>query len=61
MFVYKQQNMLKSSLLFKKNTNFTGKLFDKKAKFSGNHFFMNPNIQGNFQICINVPLCAFNR
>ena len=28
----------------------------KNAKFSGQYFYMNNNIQGDFQICINVPL-----
>ena len=26
------------------------------AKFSGYYFYMNFNIQGDFQICISVPL-----
>ena len=28
----------------------------KNAKFSGNYFYMNTNILGDFQICSNVPL-----
>ena len=28
----------------------------KIAKFSGYYFYMNLNIQGDFQICISVPL-----
>ena len=28
----------------------------KNAKFSGYYFYMNLNIQGDFQICISVPL-----
>ena len=52
--------MLKISLLSKKFTNFTGKnsriLRIKNAKFSGYHFYMNTNILGDFQICINEPL-----
>ena len=28
----------------------------KTVKFSGYHFYMNPNIYGYFQICISVPL-----
>ena len=28
----------------------------KNAKFSGYCFYMNPNIWGNFQICISAPL-----
>ena len=29
-------------------------LGNKKAKLSGYCFYMNTNIQGNFEICINV-------
>ena len=32
----------------------------KNAKFSGYCFYMNPNIRGNFQICISVPLIIFS-
>ena len=49
--IQKQQDMLKSSLLFKKNTNFTGWSVDNSrilrimnAKFSRYCFYMNPNI-----------------
>ena len=28
----------------------------KNAKFFGYHFYMDTNIQGDFQICISVPL-----
>ena len=37
--------MLKISLLFKKNAN-----------FSGYYFYIKLNILGDFQICISVPL-----
>ena len=37
--------MLKSSLLFKKNSNFTLR-----------GFYMKPSISWNFQICISIPL-----
>ena len=32
-------------------------------KFSGYHFYKNANEQGDFQICINVPLstCSFQK
>ena len=53
--------MLKISLLFKKNTNFTGFLTVriltvKSGNLSGYYFYMNQNIYGDFQICISVPL-----
>ena len=48
--------MLKISLLFKKNTNFTGTFTIKNVKFSGYYLYMNSNIWGDFQICISVPL-----
>ena len=58
--IQKQQNMLKISQLFKKNTNFTVNnsriLRIQNAKFSGYCFHMKPNIQSIFQICISVPL-----
>ena len=28
----------------------------KNAKFSGKYYYMNTKIQGDFQICISVPL-----
>ena len=31
-------------------------LRSKNAKFSGYYFYLNPNIQGDFEICISVPL-----
>ena len=52
--------MLKISLRFKKYTNFTGFknsssiLRIKNEKFSGYCFYMNANIQGDFQICISI-------
>ena len=52
--------MLKISLLLKKLTNFTGKLREKSrckyAKFSGYWFYMNTTLEGDFQICVCVPL-----
>ena len=52
--------MLKIGLLLKKFLNFTGKYLEKSrfknAKFSGYWFYMNTNLQGDFQICICVPL-----
>ena len=51
--------MLKSSVLFKKNTNFNGNsriVRIKNAKFSGHYFYTNTNLQGDFQICVRVPL-----
>ena len=51
--------MLKISLLFKKNTNFTVNnsriLTIKNAKFSGYFVYMNLNTWKDFQICISVP------
>ena len=52
--------MLKISLLFIKiqtlRVNNSRILTIKNAKFSGCYFYMNPNIWGEFQICISVPL-----
>ena len=31
----------------------------KKAKFSGYCFYMNTNLQGDFRICISVPVKEF--
>ena len=46
--------------LFKKFTKFTGKnsriLRIKNAKFSGYCFYINTNMELDFQICISVPL-----
>ena len=56
--------MLKISLLFKKFTNFTRKYLEgsyEGSKFSGYCFYMNLNTQGDFQICIIVPLETSNR
>ena len=57
--IQKQKNILKISLLFKKNSNFTGKYLQvtriNDAKFLGYFFYMNLNIQWNFQICTSVP------
>ena len=57
--IQKQKNILKISVLFMKLTNFTGKYSRivriKIAKFSGYCFYMNTNIQGDFQIYISVP------
>ena len=54
----KQYIILKSSLLFKKNANFTGECWRilkiKDAKFF-NFVYMNSNIK-NFQFYISVPL-----
>ena len=53
--------MLKSSLPFRKNLNFTGKWVNnsrvpriKNANFSGYHFYMNANKHGDCQICISL-------
>ena len=54
--IQKQKSILKSSLLFKKNLNYTRILRIKNAKFSGYCFNVNPNIQQNFQIGISAPL-----
>ena len=54
--------MLKISLLFKKFTNFSRHIGIKNSKFSRYCFYMNTNLQGDFQIWISVPLmlgCAF--
>ena len=48
--------MLKISLLFTKNTNFTKIFTIRNTKFLGYYFYRNLNIQGDFQICISVPL-----
>ena len=52
--------MLKFSLLFKKLTNLRGNnsRIDriKNAKFSEYFLCINTNIQGDFQLCISVPL-----
>ena len=52
--------MLKISLLFKKYitswVNNSNILKTKSAKFSGYCFYLNTNIQRDFQICISVPL-----
>ena len=52
--------MLKISPLFKKFTNLRANNSTipriKNAKFSGHCFYMNTNIQEDFQICISVPL-----
>ena len=49
--------MLKSILLFKKNTNFNSRILRiKNAKFSGYYLYMNKKIQRGFQICISVSL-----
>ena len=45
----KQYNTLKSSLIFKKNTNFIG-------KSSAYCFYMELSMYGNFDIYISVPL-----
>ena len=55
--------MLKSSLLFKKNTSFTSELLvnsTENAKFSGYYLHLNTIIYEDFQICISVPLRQFN-
>ena len=55
--------MLKSSLFFKKNTNFrvnnSSILTIKNVKFSGSYFYMNTNVWGDFQICISESLGFF--
>ena len=52
--------MLKIGRLFKKFTNFTGKQLRirriKNSKSSEYCLYENTNIQGDFQICISVPL-----
>ena len=56
----KQQNKLKSSLLFRKIQTLGVKnlrtLRIQNAKFSGHYFYMYTNIRRDFQICISVPL-----
>ena len=53
-FVYKANYILrKTQTSMGKNLRI---LRIKNAKFSGYCFYMNPNIQWNFQICINVTL-----
>ena len=32
----------------------------ENAKFSGDYFYINLNIQSDFQICNSVPLSSFN-
>ena len=58
--IQKQQNVLKISLLFRKvqtlRTNNSRILIVKNAELSGYCFYNNANIQGDFQICISVPL-----
>ena len=58
--IQKPLDMLKNTLLFKKNTNFMSnnsrKLKVKNVKSSGYCFYMDSNIYWYFQICINVPL-----
>ena len=52
--------MLKISLLFKKIINFRANnstiLRFNDAKLSGYCYYINTNIEWDFQICINVPL-----
>ena len=52
--------MLKISILFKKKQTLRVSnsriLRIKNAKLSGCYFYMNLNMWGDFQICINVPL-----
>ena len=59
--IKRQQNMLKISLLFLRNlqtslVNNSTIIRIKNAKFSRYRFYINTNIQGDFQICISVPL-----
>ena len=58
--IQKQLNMLKFSLLFKKFTNLrvnNSRITRiKNAKFSEYFLCINTNIQGDFQLCISVPL-----
>ena len=58
--IKKQENTLKSSLLFKKiqtlRVNNSWILRILNAKFSGYYFYMNINIWRDFQICISVSL-----
>ena len=60
--IQKQQNMLKSSLPFKKNTTLRvtkSKISGtKNAQFSELYFYLNTNIYADFQICISVPLTS---
>ena len=52
--------MLLISLIFKKNVNFVVNnlrfIKIKNAKFSRSDFKMDPNIKGDFQMHMNVPL-----
>ena len=61
--IQKQYNTLKSSLLFKKIRTLRAnklRIFGIQiAKFSGQYFHMNINIQRDFRICISVPLRQF--
>ena len=55
--------MLKSNLLFKKNTSFTSELLvnlTENAKFSGYYLHLNTIIYEDFQICISATLRQFN-
>ena len=63
--IQKSQNMLKSSLLFKKNTNFTEEKrensYDSECEIFGIWFLHEHNIWRDFQICISVPLIAIHQ
>ena len=58
-----RNNILKSSLFFKKIRTLRAnklRIFGIQiAKFSGQYFHMNINIQRDFRICISVPLRQF--
>ena len=60
MFVYKHTEAI--AYFFKKKKTQTLRVNNsriptiKNTKFSVYYFYMNLNISGNFQICINVPL-----
>ena len=42
-------------------SNFTRIPRIKNAKFSGYYFYINANLQGDFQICISVPTHSVNK
>ena len=53
--IQKQQNKLTSRI------NNSRILKIRNVKFAGYCFYVNENIQGDFQICISIPLIHFGR